>query len=165
MPPKNPERVWLDDKDCIRMNRREFEAMRWILVAMHFSGEAAEELRERLKMIPDGEERMADGLKKVNDVLEDLIGTMTVTQCRQVRNSQGDMVMKLQPRLSPNSTNVLWEKEIARGLIDVAREKCRDCVEDGKSCMQCPLYKLLEAISPMQEYSDLQCPYALSEWE
>ena len=108
---------------------------------------------------------MADGLKKVNDVLEDLIGTMTVTQCRQVRNSQGDMVMKLQPRLSPNSTNVLWEKEIARGLIDVAREKCRDCVEDGKSCMQCPLYKLLEAISPMQEYSDLQCPYALSEWE
>lgn len=162
---RNPDRVWMDPKDCVRMRRSEFEAMRMMIGALRFIEYAVEDLKDRLDMIPDGKQRMADGMKMLNDAVEDLIGTMTVEQCRQVRNTQSDMVLKLMPKLAQNSPNVLWEKEIARGLIDVAREKCKGCVEDGTSCQQCPLYKVLTAISPMEDYNELQCPYSLAEWE
>lgn len=162
---RDPERVWLDDKDCVRMRRSEFEATRMMIGASRFMEYAAEDLQERLEMVPDGKARLAQGLRQVNEVVEDVIGTMTVTQCRQVRNTLNDMVMKLMPKLSPTSSNVLMEKDIARGLIDIAMEKCKGCTEDGVTCKACALYQVLEAISPMQEYSELSCPYALTHWE
>jgi len=51
-------------------------------------------------------------------------------------------------------------------LVDMAREKCKGCVEDGNGARQCELYRFLEVTSPMEDYGDgLMCPYALAEWE
>lgn len=161
----DPDRVWMDDKDCIRMKRSEFEATRMLLGALRFIEIAVEDLKDRMGMIPDGEARTNAGLKQMNDVATDIIGTMTVTQCKQVWRTQSDMIFKLTPKLAQNSPNVLMEKDVAKGLIDIAMEKCRDCVEDGTSCQQCKLYQVLEAVSPMEEYSDIRCPYAITFWE
>ena len=56
-------------------------------------------------------------------------------------------------------------KEQAKALLDCARWKCHDCIEDGESCRKCQLYKLLEATTPMDDYGDgMICPYSLAQW-
>jgi hypothetical protein len=77
-----------------------------------------------------------------------------------------DFDMRLLPKLTPGSTNVIMTKEEGMELMDIARWRCHSCAEDGESCRSCRLYKILESTTPMDSYGDgLMCPYALAEWE
>ena len=77
-----------------------------------------------------------------------------------------DMEMRMVPKLTPMSQNVLMEKDNAKALIDSAMERCRGCVEDERSCLDCGLYKVLESMLPLDSYDNgMLCPYALSEWK
>lgn len=156
--------VNLPPEECERMNRKEFEAMRVLTAAHSYAEYAGEDLQKRLEMIPDGKKRMQDALTGLRDLSGDLVGTMTLGQCKQLMNTMKDLEMRIVPCLTPRSTNVIIERDLMQGVVDIAMEKCRDCVEDGQSCRKCDLYKILEAITPMEEYSELRCPYAITEW-
>lgn len=161
-----PERVWLEEEDCIRLNRGEFEAVRCLLGAVNYAAHANDDLQKRLMIIPGGQQRMTDTLQDLRDITDDVIGTVPRGQCRQLKNTMGDMEIRMTPKLAPMSRNIVLDKDIAKDLIDIAMERCRGCVEDERSCRKCALYRVLESFLPMEDYENsLLCPYSRAEWE
>lgn len=164
--PTDPRRVWLDDKDCERMNRHEFEAVRCLLGAVSYIANASEDLQKRLECIPAGRKRMAMARGAVNAIANDLIGTMTGAQCKQMQNVMKDMEMRMVPKLSPGSRNVIMTADAAKTLIDSAKSRCAICAASGDEIRRCPLYQVLEGLIPLEDYGDgLLCPYVLADWE
>lgn len=160
------ERVWMEDSECERLNRGEFEAVRCLLGAVNYAAHAKDDLERRLALVPGGGQRMADTLQALRDLADDVIGTVPSGQCRQIRNTMMDMEIRMTPKLAPMSRNVVLEKEIAKSLIDIAMEKCHGCVEDRVSCRKCGLYRVLESFLPMESYENgMLCPYSVSEWK
>ena len=162
----SPKRVWLADEDCRRLNRGEFEATRCLLGAVNYAAHAKDDLQKRMEMIPHGKERMAMVLGGLKAIADDLIGTLPVGQCKQIRNTMNDMEMRMVPKLTSMSHNVILEKDVAKGLVDAAMEKCHGCVEGPEEGMKCPLYKVLESFLPLDSYENgMLCPYSMSEWK
>ena len=159
------KRIWLDAKDCERLNRGEFEAMRGLIAATSYVAHARDDLQKRLECIPGGKQRMSMLLGSIKAITDDIVGTMTVNQCKQLRNTMNDMDIRMVPKLTRMSQNVIFEKDLAKGLIDIAQEKCHGCVEDSESCRSCSLYKILEALIPLEDYrTPILCPYSVTEW-
>ena len=162
----NPKRVWREDDECIRMNRAEFEAVRCLLGAINYVAIAKDDLGKRLDAVPFGKRRMAMTLGGLRASADDLIGSMKRGQCKQIRNTMDDMDMRMVPKMTPSNKSVILEKDIAKGLVDAAMEKCKGCVESAEDGQKCPLYKTLESFLPLDDYESggLLCPYSRSEW-
>lgn len=160
------KRIWLQEEDCERLKRAEFEAMRCLLGAVSYTATARDDLQKRLECVPYGNQRMNMVLGGLKAIADDLIGTVPRGQCKQIRNTMQDMEMRMVPKMMGMSQNVILEKDNAKALIDVAMEKCRGCVEDEESCRRCGLYRVLESFLPLDSYDNgMLCPYALSEWQ
>lgn len=167
MRPKDlpPKRVWMEDEECIRLNRGEYEAVRCLLGAVNYVAHANDDLQKRL-MIFGGQQRMIDALQDLRDIADDVIGTVPSGQCRQLKNTMMDMDMRMVPKLTPMSTNVILEKDTAKALIDIAMERCHGCVEGPEDGRKCALYKVLEGFLPLDSYDNgMLCPYSVSEWK
>ena len=161
----NPKRVWMPEEETERMNRGEFEAMRCLLGAVSYLAHASDGLGKRLGMLKDGKRWMAMLLGGLRAISQDLIGTMPRGQCKQIRNTMEDMEMRMVPHHTPMSQNVIFEKDIAKDLIDAAQEKCKVCAETAESCRTCSVYKILESTVHVDDYeSSMLCPYANREW-
>lgn len=156
----------LPDEDCERLNRIEMQSVRMMLAALSVAAYAEKDLKKRLECVPAGNKRMKMAVGSLRSVVNDLIGTISRAQAKQIYGVMKDFEMRLLPKATPGSTNVVMTKEEGMALIDCAKWKCHNCVEDGNSCRECKLYQLLEATTPMDDYGDgLVCPYALVEWE
>lgn len=156
----------LPDEDCERLNRTQMTAVRMMLAALSVATYAKDDLRDRLECVPYGNERMRMAVGGLRAVVDDLVGTISRGQCRQIYGTMKDFEMRLLPKMTPGTTSIVMTKDEGKELLDCARWKCHDCVEDGNSCRECRLYKLLEATTPMDSYGDgMVCPYALAEWE
>lgn len=159
-------RVWWAEEDCERLNRSEFEAVRCLLGAVSYAAHANDDLQKRLECLPYGRRRMKLVLGGIKAIADDLIGTVPRGQCKQLKNTMTDMEMRMVPKLTGMSQNVILEKDLAKGLIDAAMEKCHGCVEDSESCRKCSLYMILESALPLDNYNNgLICPYSTTEWE
>lgn len=164
---RDERRVWLDEKDCVRVTRTEFEALRYMLGAVNYLAKAKDVLQggPSLQRIPHGDARMRLTLGGLKSIIDDILGTVTVKQCMQLSNTMADMEMRMVPKMTPMTTNVVMEESIAKELIDLARVACKDCTKDGVKCLKCALYPEMEAIVPLDDYGDgLMCPYALTDW-
>lgn len=160
------EPYMLPEEQCERLKRSEMTAVRMLLAGLSTAGYAKDDLVDRLKCVPDGNRRLRMALGGLKAVCDDLIGTISKSQCRQIYGTMKDFEMRLLPKLTPGSTNIIMTKEEGKELLECARWKCSGCVEDGKSCRKCRLYQLLEATTPMEDYGDeLICPYSLAQWE
>lgn len=156
----------LPDEDCERLTRVEMQAVRMMLAALSTAAYVKDDLKERLECVPDGNKRFRLALGGLRAVCDDVIGTVSRSQCKQIYGTMRDFEMRLLPKLTPGTTNIIMTKDQGKDLLECARWKCHDCVEDGEACRQCKLYKLLEATTPMDSYGDgLICPYALAKWE
>ena len=154
----------LPEEQCERLVRQELLAVRWIMAALDILVPAKKDIEKRLSIIPDGIERMDEVIRLMKELSDDIAGTINRNQCRHIWNTYKDFELRLVPKLSPGSTNLILEKEQGKILIDSARVKCNDCVEDENSCRKCDLYKILEATTPMDEYVGMICPYSLATW-
>ena len=162
----SPKRVWLKEEECDRLNRSEFEAVRCLLGAVSYTAHANEDLQERMETIPYAKQRMAMILGGLRAIADDVIGTVPRGQCKQLRNTMHDMEMRMVPKAMGMSQNVILEKDIAKGLVDAAMEKCHGCVEGPEEGMKCPIYKVLESFLPLESYENgMLCPYSMSEWK
>ena len=160
------EPYMLPDEDCERLNRIEMQSVRMLLAALSVAAYAEKDLEKRLECVPAGNQRMRMAVGSLRSVVNDLIGTISRSQCKQIYGTMKDFEMRLLPKAMPGSTSVVMTKEQGKDLLDCARWKCHACVEDGEACRQCKLYQLLEATTPMDDYGDgMICPYALAEWE
>lgn len=162
----SPKRVWMDEEDCERLCRSEFEAMRCLFGAVSYAAHANADLQERLKCLDRGKQRMAMVLGALKALADDLTGTVPRGQCKQLRNTMLDMDMRMVPKMTSMSQNVIIEKDLAKGLVDAAMEKCHGCVEGPEEGRKCPIYKVLEGFLPLDSYENgMLCPYSLSEWK
>lgn len=160
------KRVFLEEADCERLNRGEFEAVRCLLGAVSYTAHAKDDLEKRLECVPWGRQRMAMVLGGLKAIADDLIGTIPRGQCKQIRNTMMDMEMRMVPKLSRMSRNVILEKDTAKELIDIAMERCRGCVESPEEGRKCALYQVLEGFLPLDSYDNgMLCPYSMSEWK
>lgn len=165
-PKPDARRVFWADEDCERLNRSEFEAVRYMLGAISWAAHAKDSLQGRLECIPYGRQRMGLALGAMKALVDDIIGTVTVGQCKQLRNTMSDMDIRMVPKRTPMTQNVIIEASAAKSLIDIAMEKCHGCVEDGRTCRSCELYKIMEQITPLEDYDNgMLCPYSLAKWE
>ena len=156
----NPKRIMWKDEDCERMVRNEYLAMRSILGAVSFLSAAKRALANRLESIPSGKQRMGMAFGAVQALADDLIGTMTTQQAKQLQNTMSDMEIQMVPKLTPNSRNAVVPIDTMTELVWAAREKCHMCTAMDQDIRECKLYRILEAVSPLEDYGDgLVCPY------
>ena len=149
-----------------RLRRPEYEAVRCLLGAISYAAHARDDLKDRVDTVTNGRARMEVLVEGLKSFVDELLANVPDGQCRQLRNTMKDMEMRMIPKLTPMSQNVLMEKDNAKALIDRAMERCHGCVEDERSCLDCGLYKVLESMLPLDSYDNgMLCPYALSEWK
>ena len=151
--------------DAERLKRSEKMAMILLAYVSSVLEDMPRDLADRLKMIPEGEERMK-ALAEVSDsLLNDLRPTIPIDQRMHLQNTAQDYEVRLSPKASPFKTNVIMQKDEFKDLVDYARTKCRDCMDNDEECKKCGLFKLLTVILPLDSYHDgMLCPYNLGEW-
>ena len=156
----------LPEADCERLKRTEMIGMRMLLAHLSSAAYFQEDLKDRLECIPDGNRRLRLAIGGLRAVCDDLIGTITRAQAKQIYGTMKDYDLRLVPKLTPGTVNIILTKEQGKDLMDLARERCTGCVEDGESCRECRLYKILESTTPLDDYGDgLICPYSLAVWK
>lgn len=156
----------LPENECERLKRSEMNGLRMMLAHLSSARYFQDDIASRLDCIPNGKQRLALAIGGLRAVCNDIIGTITKSQAKQILNTMLDYDLRLLPKATPGNDNVLLTKEQGMALMDMAREKCHACVEDGTGCRSCQLYQILESTAPLEDYGDgLICPYALAEWE
>lgn len=152
-------------EDATRLTRNERIAMLWFANADTTMEELQSSLADRLKMIDDDPNRMKDLADKTDQMLQEIRLTIPIEQRMSLQNTGSDYEVRLTPKATPQVTSVVMMKEEFKQLVDIAREKCRDCTESDETCARCQLYKLLVSILPLDDYhNSLLCPYNLGEW-
>ena len=149
-----------------RLNRGEFEAVRCLLGAYNYAAHARDDLRGRVDSVVNGRVRITELVDGLRGFTDELLETVPVGQCRQLKNTMMDMELRMVPKRMPMSQNVILDKDNAKALIDMAMERCRGCVEGPQEAKGCALYKVLESFLPLESYDNgMLCPYSVSEWK
>ena len=152
-------------EDPVRLTREEKMGMILLSYAATVLDDLRKEIHDRIGMIPEGHERMREVAEKTEQILHEMRVTAPMNQRNQLENTAADFEMRLTPRLTPSSTNVIMQKEEFRSLVDFARGTCRECTMDDEECEGCKLFQLLTVILPLDEYHDrMLCPYNLGKW-
>lgn len=156
----NPSR-----EDAYELTRKEKASMQYIAHAASALEEAKDDLGERLGHVDNGAERMAKLSADAIQLLTELRMTVPERQRMSMINTAKDMEIRLVPKFTPTSHNVVVQKEDFRELVNCAQAKCRECAYDDEECKACRLYQLLSVILPMDDYHwHHLCPY-VAEWE
>lgn len=157
----NPSRA-----DAWALTRHEKMSMMFLMNTVSALIDSKEDLADRLKRIDGGTERMATLADTSMGLLDDLRTTIPTNQRVNLNNTAKDYEMRLVPKMTPNKTNVVVQKEEFRKLVNAAQVKCRECTLNDEECKQCELYQLLTVILPMEKYNALNlCPYMIADWE
>lgn len=151
-------------EDAVRMTRNERFAMLWFGNAVSTLEELKTDIAQRLEMIPDGQERLEKLYTETDDLMNEVLETIPMNQRTSLENTKHDYDVRIAPKLSRFSTNILMTYDEFKALVDIARTKCRECTEDDRTCSGCQLYNLLTSILPLDDYSGLLCPYNMGEW-
>lgn len=152
-------------EDAVKLTRTEKTSMIVLAYACTILEDLQKEIPDRLKMIPDGQERVKELSDGINKVLDELRPTIPMNQRLNLSNTAKDYEFRLAPKAMPYATTVIMTKEEFQSLVDFARTKCRECTDDDNECEKCKLYQLLTEVLPLEDYHDTNlCPYNLGEW-
>lgn len=152
-------------EDAVRMTRNEKTGMIVLSYIATVFDDMQAELADRLGMVENGPERMRELAEKAESLLNDMRLTIPMKQRIGLQNVGKDFDMRIAPKASPFSTSTVMQNEEFKELVDFARAKCVDCMEDDEECKNCGLYQLLTSLVPLDDYhSRLLCPYNMGEW-
>lgn len=128
--------------------------------------DAKDDLKERVKMLEDGERRLNDLADESLRLLNDIRTTIPQRQRNSLNNTALDYEYRLVPKFTPSSKSIVVSKEDFRQLVDSAQYRCKTCIEDSESAKKCKLYEILTNTVPLENYPDMGlCPYNLAEWK
>ena len=150
--------------DAVRLTRQEKMSMIVLAYVATCIDELQTELADRLKMIRQGEDRAHMLSTAVDELLNDLRLTIPINQRMNLQNTAMDFEIRLTPKMTPSKTSVVMQKDEFKELVDLARAKCRDCMDDDEECEKCKLFQLLTVLLPLDDYSGMLCPYNMGEW-
>lgn len=148
-----------------RLTRTETHCVQWLMNAMSSFRYAADDLKERLKLVPDGPGRIRELNEFSSNLLTDIADTIPDKQRRHLINLAQDMEVRLVPKMTPKTVTVVLTKEEATELVDAAQERCKCCVDFADESEKCRLRQILEVVVPLEDYGGLLCPYSKAEWE
>ena len=111
----------LPEADCERLKRTEMIGMRMLLAHLSSAAYFQEDLHDRLECIPDGNRRLRLAIGGLRAVCDDLIGTITRAQAKQIYGTMKDYDLRLVPKLTPGTVNIILTKEQGKDLMDLAR--------------------------------------------
>ena len=152
-------------EDAVRLTRQEKMCMIILAYVATVLDEMRSEMKDRFGMIENGNERIDRVSQEVDALLNELRLTAPLNQRMNLQNTARDFEIRLTPKMTPSKTSVVMQKEEFKELVDHAREKCRDCMEDDVNCEKCSLYQLMTVLLPLDDYHDgMLCPYNLGEW-
>ena len=150
---------------AVRLTRSEKMSMILLSYAATVLSDLRSELSDRLEIVENGSERMKELAVKSEELLNEIRRTVPMNQRMQLHNTASDFEMRLTPKATPTTTNVVMQKEEFRELVDYARATCKECTLDDNECEGCGLFQLLTVVLPMDEYhGQLLCPYNLGKW-
>ena len=151
--------------NAVKLTRSEKMSMILMSYAATVLSDLREELSDRLETVVNGSERMKELADKSDELLNEIRRTVPMNQRKQLQNTAMDFEMRLTPKATPSTTNVVMQKEEFRELVDYARATCKDCTLDDTDCENCGLFQLLTVILPLEDYKgQFLCPYNLGKW-
>ena len=159
----NPSR-----EDAWDLTRNEKMCLTFLTNTASALAESKDGLSERIDRIEHGQDRIdrlvSDSLELLNDI------RMTVPEKQRVSlvNTANDYEIRLTPKYTPSSHNVIVQKEDFRTLVDAAQAKCVECTDDNEECRKCKLFNLLVTVLPLDSYDGtFMCPYSqlIHQWE
>ena len=157
----NPSR-----EDAYDLTRNEKASLQYLAHAVSAMVGAKDDLKDRLSKVENGQDRMAYLADESIKLLTEVRMTVPEKQRKSMMNTTMDYEIRLVPKFTPTSHNVVVMKEDFKKLVDAAQVKCRDCTLDNEECRQCELYQLLVTTLPMDSYEGtFLCPYNMAEWE
>ena len=151
--------------DAVRLTRNEKMAMITLAYVATVLEDMQEELKDRLGMIEFGEHTMRMLSKDCDELLNELRLTIPVNQRMNLQNTAQEYEIRLVPKMTPSKTTVVMQASEFKELVDHARAKCVDCMENDTDCEKCKLYQMLTVVLPLDDYHDgMLCPYNMGEW-
>lgn len=156
----------LPDDQCERVNRSEMIALRWSFAAINSIAYAKDDLKNRLKMIPNGVTRWNLMLGQLRSLLNDIVGTVPRKQCKTIKNVMDDMELRMVPKFTPKDHRINMDVEDLSYLVNHAKKDiCIGCTMSGDECKDCNLYRILEAVAPPEDWgNNYSCPYSREDW-
>lgn len=152
-------------EDAWDLTRNEKSAMLFLMNTVSELAEAKDKLAYRISKVDGGTETIDRLVTDSMELLERVRETIPERQRISLVNTAKDYQIRLIPKFTPSTHNVVVMKEDFRQLVDAAQIKCRECVDDYKECRKCKLFKLLTVILPLEAYDVTSlCPYNLAEW-
>lgn len=107
-----------------------------------------------VKQVKEGLARLVDNALK----------TLNMDQMVNLKKISKDYELRLYPKLTPTSGNIVVDKETLRTLIDASQEKCVDCFKSEAESRSCKLQRLLSVLIPMESYDTNLCAFNNREW-
>ena len=152
--------------DAWDLKRNEKTALTFLTNTVRALTDGKNVLAGRLSRIEDGQEMIDRLVADSHELLERVRETIPERQRLNLVRTANDYEIRLVPKYTPGTNNVVVQKDDFRQLVDAAQIKCRECIDDCNECRKCKLFKLLTVILPMDTYDGtLLCPYNLAEWE
>jgi hypothetical protein len=152
--------------DAWDLTRNEKTSLQFLAHAVSALVAAQDDLSERLDRIENGQGRMKAIADESIQLLTEVRQTVPEKQRMNLVNISKDYEVRLVPKFTPSTHNVVVQKEDFRELVDAAQAKCKDCTLDNEECRKCKLYQLLVTVLPMDHYDGVfLCPYNMAEWE
>ena len=151
--------------DAKELTRNEKMLITFLTNTVSALAETKDGLTERVSMIEGGQEKLNRLVEDSLDLLNEVRLTIPENQRRSLARTAKDYEIRLTPKFTPSTHNVVVEKEDFRKLVDSAQVRCRECVDDGEECRKCELYQLLTVVLPLDSYEGtMLCPYNMAEW-
>ena len=152
--------------DAWDLTRNEKSSLMFLMNAASAWNEAKIDLESRASKIDGGMELLNRIAEDSVKLLTELRMTVPERQRNSLANTAQDYEMRLVPKFTPSSHNVLLQKEDFRALVDAAQEKCGNCAEMNEDSCKCKLFNLLQVVLPLDDYhTTFLCPYNRAEWE
>ena len=150
----------------VRVNRGEMQSLRWLMFAFSSILSSQTELVDRLKMLPDGEDRLGKVEQGLESLMKEMMLTLPDNQRKMVKNTLDDMEFRMVPNMTPKNNRVVMDVYDLAYIVEAAKKDiCMTCIYAGDECKQCKLYRILEGISPQKEWGDSTlCPYNREDW-
>ena len=157
---------WADRR---RMCKDEMDTLKMLMVALSELVKSANGLKKNLELIPDGMERMGGICDAMQELYEDILGTVSEAQLKHIKNVIHDCEIVLRNKAITNGAGntVRMTVDEAKALVQAARfgGYCTECFMESPECETCSLFNVLSAVIPLDDYSGVLCPYNTAKWE
>ena len=151
--------------DAKELTRNEKMLITFLTNTVSALAETKDGLTDRVSMIEGGQEKLDRLVEDSLDLLNEVRLTIPENQRRSLARTAMDYEIRLTPKFTPSTHNVVVEKEDFRKLVDSAQVRCRECVDDSEECRKCDLFQLLTVVLPLDGYEGtMLCPYNMAEW-